>query len=247
MKINFSICLLAIVLIGISLPGYAQTGNASTVKPKPQPVDMGLSVKWSNIDLGATTTKTFGELYPSTTDVTSMLGEGWSVPTKEEFEELNDNCDKSINIINGLPHSIVFTSRKNGAKITFYIPKTYSFNPVIGAGNINPSIENNMKCYKIYHLFKGEKNSVFITVALDQRNSDDMKKLKDMLKQLGFENVKYAELPDKIRTQIDSQRPQDFFLSDYLEYIGTSSIGKFEIAKALKVCIRPVYKTNEDE
>lgn len=93
---------------------------------KPQPVDLGLSVKWADVDLGSATKTTSGKLLPlSDQDMEAYLGEGWRVPTKDDFEELIDNCVAQLYLTPaGLPSKIVYTSKKNGGKITFYFPKT---------------------------------------------------------------------------------------------------------------------------
>lgn len=93
---------------------------------KPTPVDMGLSVKWADVDLGSATKTTSGKLLKlSDQDMEAYLGEGWRVPTEGEFKELFKNCVAQLYLNQaGVPSKVVYTSKKNGAKITFYFPKT---------------------------------------------------------------------------------------------------------------------------
>jgi len=56
---------------------------------------------------------------------TAILGEGWRMPTKAEWEELKSNCTATSYEIDGSSFYYVFKSNKNDNKI--YVPATYSF------------------------------------------------------------------------------------------------------------------------
>ena len=58
-------------------------------------VDLGLSVKWANINIGAAEPTDYGAYYAcgeTKTIATAKWGEKWRVPTKDEFQELLNNC-----------------------------------------------------------------------------------------------------------------------------------------------------------
>ena len=58
-------------------------------------VDLGLSVKWANINIGAAEPTDYGDYYAcgeTKTIATAKWGEKWRVPTKDEFQELLNNC-----------------------------------------------------------------------------------------------------------------------------------------------------------
>ena len=60
-------------------------------------VDLGLSIKWSNSNLGALKGNIYGEGFSfkdidSNNFVKNNFGENWRLPTKEEFEELLNKC-----------------------------------------------------------------------------------------------------------------------------------------------------------
>lgn len=64
-------------------PLTAEEKQAS-IKVKPTPVDMGLSVKWADIDLAAPSKTKAGEMTAlEDTDMAGYLGDGWRVPTKK--------------------------------------------------------------------------------------------------------------------------------------------------------------------
>ena len=58
-------------------------------------VDLGLSVKWATCNVGAESPEEYGGCYTwsSTDDIaTKKWGSKWRMPTKEEFEELSEDC-----------------------------------------------------------------------------------------------------------------------------------------------------------
>ena len=67
-------------------------------------IDLGLSVKWASCNVGATSPEEYGEYY----DWDSAQKLGVQLPTKEQFEELIDNCTWKWTTFNGV----------NGYKVT---------------------------------------------------------------------------------------------------------------------------------
>lgn len=119
----------------------------STTASKPKLIDLGLpsGTKWADRNLGATSVTSFGSYYafgetlPKQTfsksnykgnatypniastendAATKKYGKGWSVPTKKQFEELLDNCEKSNAFVNGI--MVVKLTGPNGNSI--YMP-----------------------------------------------------------------------------------------------------------------------------
>lgn len=111
-------------------------------------VDLGLSVKWANHNIGANSPEEYGDLYawgeinPKTTftdanyncwDITeynisgtiydvahTQWGDGARIPTKEEFQELIDNCSFRYGRYKGIYG--YYITGKNGKQI--FIPTT---------------------------------------------------------------------------------------------------------------------------
>lgn len=108
-------------------------------------VDLGLSVKWSTCNVGATSPEDYGSYYAwgevttkssykigdsktygmSISDIsgnkeydaaTANWGKGWRMPTKEEFDELINNCTWTWTNRNGVDGFEV-KSKKNGNSI----------------------------------------------------------------------------------------------------------------------------------
>ena len=108
-------------------------------------VDLGLSVKWATCNIVATRPSEFGEYYvwgetssetlKSDVDVEEQLnksihpdsgydaarenwGGAWRLPTREEFQELRDNCYWTWTTRGG-QKGVRVTSKKNGKSIFF--------------------------------------------------------------------------------------------------------------------------------
>lgn len=131
--------------------GAAVSEDVLPVPDPKEPVDLGISVKWSSINLGGETPGDYGNYYPWAclnspercsddtykyydfrTDTwtyipdysgdvkydaaAALWGNGWRTPTKDEFQELIDNCDYSYETQNG-HQGYKLTSRKNGNSI----------------------------------------------------------------------------------------------------------------------------------
>ena len=56
-----------------------------------EPVDIGLSVYWASYDMGAKSLTQEGPEYPFKISK-RKIPKGWRLPTKEEMDELKDNC-----------------------------------------------------------------------------------------------------------------------------------------------------------
>lgn len=119
-------------------------------KDTPVPVDLGLSVKWANFNVGASCAEEAGVPYawgetvektefsyynykwkgewhlpkvlPLENDVASVsYGGKWRTPTKDEWQELIDNCHQGIEYVQGVK-GWLFTG-KNGRSIFLPILK----------------------------------------------------------------------------------------------------------------------------
>ena len=73
------------------------------------PVDLGLSAKWANANVGANTLTDYGDFRGWGTDP----GNGWRIPTKGEWEELKNNCRWEWFQINGIPGRKITASNGN--------------------------------------------------------------------------------------------------------------------------------------
>lgn len=78
-------------------------------------VDLGLSVKWATCNVGANTPEEYGEYY-TFDEAKKISNSNWRVPTREEMNELLENCDYKWTTQNGVNGGL-FTSKKNGNSI----------------------------------------------------------------------------------------------------------------------------------
>ena len=98
-------------------------GNGGGGDSEPQftmiPVDLGLSVKWADSNLGTTVATECGEYYAGGSDpVPGLCGKAWRMPTKEEFEELINPANSSVEeATQGDVKGYRITSKKNGNSI----------------------------------------------------------------------------------------------------------------------------------
>lgn len=85
-------------------------------------VDLGLSVKWADINLGAKYCTDDGKRFSwnDAADNASKWGEGWRLPTEKEWQELYDKCTWSWTIRDGVGGRLI--TGKNGNSI--FIPAT---------------------------------------------------------------------------------------------------------------------------
>lgn len=263
MKKLINLLILATMVFAVSTNVEAQTKRTTTrkttttvkrktpvrktttpaAKPKPQMVDMGLSVKWSNIDLGAATTKSAGGLYYASEDLTKACGEGWRLPTLEEFNELINNCDKMILEKNGVPSCVEFTSKRNGAKLYFYFPKYILNNPGKNFKATNPVQGQYMIFLNLYNQW-GSFLASSVESKLGQAN---YKKFKYTINQMGLSKVKYTEWPNEILNQFDFFRTsqKNVFFSYYMDWVGATV--NTENSQDVMAITRPVYSVNDDE
>lgn len=82
------------------------------------------SFSWSNYLYwnGSTVTKyadRYEVLQSSDDAATSSLGTGWRMPTEEDFEELERNCNVSIATVDGV-RGVKYTSKKDSSKYIFF-------------------------------------------------------------------------------------------------------------------------------
>jgi hypothetical protein len=140
MKINIKPAFLMLLLFMLSLNIMAQGKRQVNGH---EYVDLGLSVKWATCNVGASRPSEFGDYYvwgetsaetlKSDVDAEEQLinsihpesgydtarenwGGAWRLPTKEEFQELRDNCYWTWTTQGGQKGARV-TSKKNGRSI----------------------------------------------------------------------------------------------------------------------------------
>ena len=81
-------------------------------------VDLGLPSgrKWALFNIGAKNVEDCGLMMDFDTANAIKFEDGWHLPTKEDFIELDDNCAHKWTVINGTP-GMLFTSIHNGNSI----------------------------------------------------------------------------------------------------------------------------------
>ena len=81
-------------------------------------VDLGLPSgrKWATCNVGAKSEEDCGFLMDFDTANAIQFEDGWHLPTKEDFIELDENCAHKWTINNGVP-GMLFTSIHNGNSI----------------------------------------------------------------------------------------------------------------------------------
>ncbi|MBR6346484.1 MAG: hypothetical protein IKR69_03755 [Bacteroidales bacterium] len=103
--------------------GPGNGGNGGGGEEQPQftmaPVDLELSVKWADSNLGTTIATESGEYYACGSDpVPGLCGKDWRMPTKEEYEELIDPAKCCVEeTTEGGVKGYKITSLKNGNSI----------------------------------------------------------------------------------------------------------------------------------
>ena len=78
-------------------------------------VDLGLSVNWAETNLSASSPEEIGGYFSWTEApgiIKERMGEGWRMPTMDEFRELYTNCSQSL-VINDGKYYIKYTSKDN--------------------------------------------------------------------------------------------------------------------------------------
>lgn len=67
-----------------------------------EPVDLGLSVNWASHNLGADCPSDFGGFFSLNDEQLNAWGQGWRLPTEEEWQELYDRCQWKWVVYNGV-------------------------------------------------------------------------------------------------------------------------------------------------
>lgn len=131
-----------IATITVTADGGKTDYCSVVVATGPEAVDLGLSVKWSSLNYGASSVTSVGGYYmwgdptgmwqgstpPNVTNISGSQydivrnnwGGNWRIPTYDEVEELYKNCTWSLTTINGV--SVLEVTGLNGASI--YLPFT---------------------------------------------------------------------------------------------------------------------------
>lgn len=204
---------------------------------KPKPVDMGLSVKWADVDLGSATKTTSGKLLKlSDQDMEAYLGEGWRVPTKYDFEELFNNCVAQVYLTPaGVPSKIVYTSKKNGAKITFFFPKT----AFIKSGQ---KLANPLKgTYQALYACEGDDVMLRVAAKLPE---NIRKPIQNYVAAAKVKSMNIADWPDEMLKWLKSNAQGVNLDSKFLygskdDFIDDVNVNIFECY------FRPVYEVDE--
>lgn len=78
-----------------------------------QAVDLGLSVLWADHNMGATYPADCGKPLEWNSEDISLWGEGWRLPTEQEWQELYDNCKWEWTIRDGIGGRSIVSSDGN--------------------------------------------------------------------------------------------------------------------------------------
>lgn len=105
------------------------TENPDMAPDGVQAVDLGLSVKWANMNVGATSPKGYGDYFAQKKDKTSTedvatknWGGNWRMPTKSEQDELRTKCTWTWTTLDGV----------NGYKVASQTNQNSIFLPAAG-------------------------------------------------------------------------------------------------------------------
>lgn len=126
-------------------------------------VDLGLSVKWASCNVFANTNMNVGEFFPWTliydqnsNVVTKNWGKEWRLPTREEFQELIDQCEWSYDS----KKKGFWIEGKNGNKI--FLPA--------GGHKYNDNLSSGGACYWTSTLYKQYSNGAFVLSVYEDYN-----------------------------------------------------------------------------
>lgn len=126
-------------------------------------VDLGLSVKWASCNVFANTNMNVGEFFPWTliydqnsNVVTNNWGKEWRLPTREEFQELIDQCEWSYDS----KKKGFWIEGKNGNKI---------FLPASGH-KYDDNLSSGGACYWTSTLYKQYSNGAFVLSVYEDYN-----------------------------------------------------------------------------
>ena len=126
-------------------------------------VDLGLSVKWASCNVFANTNMNVGEFFPWTliydqnsNVVTNNWGKEWRLPTREEFQELIEQCEWSYDS----KKKGFWIEGKNGNKI---------FLPASGH-KYDDNLSSGGACYWTSTLYKQYSNGAFVLSVYEDYN-----------------------------------------------------------------------------
>ena len=156
------------VLMALAVSCAKEIGSESV----PEAIDLGLSVKWARVNLGATAPEDYGDYFSwgetspkssynwsdysfgqskngpfskyvldvelGTVDHKTVLdleddaahiilGGDWRMPTKEEVEELMNNCSWSWTTRNGIPGYCVTSNKSRYSGVSIFLPANGMF------------------------------------------------------------------------------------------------------------------------
>lgn len=126
-KILFSLLALAFILPCSGAENGENTTEKGSFMQSPisvinghEYVDLGLSVKWATYNVGAMSPEDYGSYYWwfDAKSTAKSWGDGWRLPTKEEFRELLRDCDWIWTKHNGV-NGYEVKSKKNGNSLFF--------------------------------------------------------------------------------------------------------------------------------
>ncbi len=236
--------LMMVALISLSVSSQeaeakVAPGSKAITGVKPKPVDMGLSVKWADVDLGSANNATSGKFMPlDDTDMEAYLGEGWQVPTKAQLKELLDNSNMLI-VLNsaGAPSYIQLTSKKNGAKLKFYLPKTAYI--IDDEKTVNPITNGRSTMYATAYKY-GNSVIIFGNMKLGTQEKNI---LQNMVKKCNLKSNDPEDWPDELRNELRKQKI--YAVDKNFTYMGTYDFVD-DAQSGFKTFIRPVYVVTEE-
>lgn len=226
------------------------TQSKKTIPAKvaiPKPIDMGLSVKWSDINLGGNTMSS-GPLLDidKGREQAGALGEGWRLPTTDEWQELIDNCKIDIILNNGLASKMIFTSHKNGAAISVIMPKIALKNLDTGENMINngkPSPQGLIGSFAIF----GCDDDKIIKFLSYKNPQSVISNVQNLLESNGI-SLDIKTWSDDCRRQLDQQFRNDHQIigeSRFMEWLTIKALA--DITEKIEINIRPVFEDPGDE
>ena len=126
-------------------------------------VDLGLSVKWAANNMSASTNMNVGDFFPwsliydiDSNVVRNNWGKEWRLPTREEFQELIDQCEWSYDS----KKKGFWVEGKNGNKI--FLPA--------GGHKYNDNLSSGGACYWTSTLYKQYSNGAFVISVYEDYN-----------------------------------------------------------------------------
>ena len=139
-SILFSVLVVGATLLQAQSITVHQTCGQNGQVVEVQAVDLGLSVKWANMNVGAINPEDYGDYFAwgeTTTNVN--WGGSWRMPTSGELQELLDNCTWTWTTQNGV-NGCKVTSNKAGYTDKFiFLPAAGGRHPDFGLGGVGSS------------------------------------------------------------------------------------------------------------